>query len=404
MQERFIYLDYHATTPVDERVLHAMMPYFTENFGNPLSQHQAGWKSGAVLEYSRTTIAEILGCSAREIVFTSGATESCNLAIKGVAQANSAKGKHIITSAIEHKAVLDSCYELQRDGFEITILGVDTNGRIDLEELSSAITDKTILVSIMSANNEVGTIQDIKSIGSICKAKNVLFHTDATQFICYEDFKPLEMNVDLASFTAHKFYGPKGVGALFLRHSMPQIRLREQLSGGGQEAGIRSGTHNVPGIVGMAKALQIVSSERESERARLSSLRNELITLLNEVAERHAVLGTVIGINPREFPDSRLCNNLLFSFEGIKSDVVLTSLKSIGLSSSSTCSFGSFEGSHVLKAMNTPTSVSQGAIRFGLGRYTTAEDIAETTARFSKVLESVVASSELLQEETQHRK
>jgi cysteine desulfurase len=391
MQERFIYLDYHASTPVDERVLQAMLPYFTEHFGNPLSQHQAGWKSGAALEHSRNMIAEVLGCTGREIIFTSGATESCNLAIKGVAQANSHKGKHIITSAIEHKAVLDSCHELQRNGFELTVLGVDANGKIDLEELTSAITDKTILVSIMSANNEVGTIQDIASIGTICRERNVLFHTDATQFICYEDFKPLEMNVDLASFTAHKFYGPKGVGALFVRHTMPQIRLREQLSGGGQESGIRSGTHNTPGIVGMAKALKIVQEERESERARIYALRNELMDSLNDIAQRNKLQGTVIGINPKDFPNTRLCNNLLFSFEGIESDVLHTSLKSVGLSSSSTCSFGSFEGSHVLKAMNIPKSVWQGAIRFGLGRYTTTDDITESCARISKVVESVVA-------------
>lgn len=363
-----IYMDNHATTPVDPRVLEAMLPYFTQTFGNAASRtHRFGWEAEAAVEDARETLAQLIGAdSGKEITFTSGATESDNLAIKGVAEYYKSKGNHIITTVIEHKAVLDSCKRLEREGFEVTYLPVDTTGQVDPEAVRAAITDKTILVSVMLANNEVGTIQPIEAIGAITREKGVLLHCDAVQGIGKTAFNVAKMNVDLASITAHKIYGPKGCGALYIRRRRPRVRLVSQMDGGGHERGSRSGTLNLPGIVGFAKAASLLMQEGEQENARILGLRERLHEKLK------AGLDSVV-LNGH--PKDRLVGNLNISFSFVEGEGLMMAIKDVAVSSGSACTSASLEPSYVLRAMGLDEELAHSSIRFGLGRFNTAEEV-----------------------------
>lgn len=363
-----IYMDYHATTPVDPRVLEAMIPHFTQSFGNAASRtHRFGWEAEATVEDARDTLAQLIGAeSGKEIVFTSGATESNNLAIKGVAEYYQSRGNHIITSAIEHKAVLDSCKRLEKEGFLVTYLPVGKDGLVDAEAVRAAITDKTILVSIMLANNEVGTIQPIEAIGKVTREKGVLFHSDAVQGLGKTPFDVRTMNVDLVSMTAHKMYGPKGVGALYVRRSKPRVRLSAQMDGGGHERGNRSGTLNVPGIVGFAKAAEIMMKEGATEAARLLELRGRLHERITSRLEQVELNG---------HPERRLAGNLNLSFSFVEGEGLLMAIKDVAVSSGSACTSASLEPSYVLRAMGLDEELAHSSIRFGLGRFTTIEEV-----------------------------
>jgi len=373
-----IYMDYHATTPVDPRVLEAMLPYFTVaggKFGNAASRsHVYGWTAEEAVETSREEVARLIGAvddktkepDAKSIVFTSGATESDNLAIKGVAEFYKEKGNHIITTRIEHKAVLDTCKRLEKDGFTVTYLDVDTTGMVHPEQVEKAITDKTILVSVMLANNEVGTIQPIGAIGKITRSKGVLLHTDAVQGIGKVDFDVNAMNVDLASITAHKIYGPKGVGALYVRRSKPRVRLTAQMDGGGHERGLRSGTLNVPGIVGFAKACEIMRLEGRAEAERLRNQRDRLHQMLTAKLDEVYLNG---------HPERRLPGNLNVSFAFVEGEALMMAIKDVAVSSGSACTSASLEPSYVLRALGVGEENAHSSIRFGLGRFTTDEEI-----------------------------
>ncbi len=363
-----IYMDNHATTPMDPRVLEAMVPFFTKTFGNAASRtHRFGWEAEAVVDDARDTLAQLIGAeSGKEIVFTSGATESDNLAIKGVAEYYKSKGNHIITTVIEHKAVLDSCKRLEKEGFDVTYLPVDQTGRVDPEQVRAAITDKTILVSVMLANNEVGTIQPIAEIGAITREKGVLLHCDAVQGIGKTEFDVAKMNVDLASLTAHKIYGPKGCGALYIRRKRPRVRLVAQMDGGGHERGNRSGTLNVPGIVGFAKAAQILMQEGAAEKAKILALRERLHQKIN------AQLGEVV-LNGH--PEHRLCGNLNLSFSFVEGEGLMMAIKDVAVSSGSACTSASLEPSYVLRAMGLDEELAHSSIRFGIGRFNTEEEV-----------------------------
>lgn len=380
-----IYLDYNASTPVDERVVEAMLPYFRTHFGNPSSaNHAYGWKAEAAVEVARKKVASCIGAAeAQEIIFSSGATESVNLALKGIAQAHG-KG-HIITVQSEHKAVLDSCHALERDGYTISYLGVDSEGFVSVQDIADAITPETFLVSVMHVNNETGVIQDIAAIGALCREHGILFHTDATQAVGKIPFHVREMNVDLCSFTAHKFYGPKGVGCLYVRKAMPRIRLLPQIDGGGHEFGMRSGTLNVPGIVGLAKALEIAINEMQQENERLSELRNSLYLQLKEGID-HAVVN---GPDPFLHAEKRLSGNLNISFPGVQSGVLMTSIHDVAVSASAACGTTDGAYSHVLKAMKVGQERGSSAIRFGVGRYTTREEIEFAAQRFCTAVNSM---------------
>ena len=370
-----IYMDYHATTPVDPRVVEAMLPYFTEKFGNAASRsHAFGWAAEEAVERSREEIARLIGANdertaqpdAKSIVFTSGATESDNLAIKGVAEFYKEKGNHIVTTKIEHKAVLDTCKRLEKEGFEVTYLDVDKLGMVSPDDVAKAITDKTILVSVMLANNEVGTVQPIAEIGKITRSKGVLFHSDAVQGIGKVPFDVNAMHVDLASITAHKMYGPKGVGALYVRRSKPRVRLTAQMDGGGHERGLRSGTLNVPGIVGFAKAAEIMRLEGKAEAERLKaqreSLKKKLTSRLDEV-------------HLNGHPELRLPGNLNLSFAFVEGEAMIMAIKDVAVSSGSACTSASLEPSYVLRAMGVGEEAAHSSIRFGLGRWTTEEEL-----------------------------
>jgi len=363
-----VYMDNHATTPMDPRVLAAMLPYFTDSFGNAASRtHSFGWEAEAAVEDARETIARLIGAeSGKEIVFTSGATESDNLAIKGVAEYYKSKGNHIITTVIEHKAILDSCKRLEKEGYEVTYLPVGADGRVDPEAVRAAITDKTILVSVMLANNEVGTVQPMAEIGKITREKGVLFHTDAVQGIGKTPFDVRELNVDLASLTAHKIYGPKGVGALYVRRSKPRVRLSALMDGGGHERGNRSGTLNVPGIIGFAKAADILIQEGEAEKLKLRSLRDRLHRKIAAELD-HVVLNG--------HPEYRLPGNLNLSFSFVEGEGLMMAIKDVAVSSGSACTSASLEPSYVLRAMGLDEELAHSSIRFGLGRFNTEEEI-----------------------------
>ncbi len=362
-----IYMDNHATTQVDPRVLETMLPYFTQTFGNAASRtHRFGWEAEAAVEDAREQIAQFIGAkSGKEIVFTSGATESDNLAIKGVAEYYGSRGNHIITSTIEHKAILDSCKRLEKQGFEVTYVKAQANGIVDPEAIKSAITDKTILVSVMLANNEVGTIQPIKEIGQLTREKGILLHTDAVQGVGKTAFDVEDMNVDLASITAHKIYGPKGVGALYVRRSKPRVRLTAQMDGGGHERGNRSGTLNVPGIVGFAKACQLMMQDGKADEERILALRQRLHTKLNELGEVY-LNGDL---------ERRLAGNLNVSFAFVEGEALMMAIKDVAVSSGSACTSASLEPSYVLHSMGLDEDLAHSSIRFGIGRFNTQEEI-----------------------------
>ncbi len=368
-----IYLDYHATTPMDQRVLDTMLPYFTETFGNAASRNHAfGWKAEEIVGEAREQIASIIGASGKEIVFTSGATESDNLAIQGVAEFYKDKGNHIITASTEHKAVLDTCHYLEQKGYEITFLAVDKYGSVNLQELEDAITDKTILVSIMAANNEIGTIHPLKEIGAITGSKGVLFHCDATQGIGKILIDVDEMNIDLLSMTAHKIYGPKGIGALYARRKKPRVRLSPLIYGGGHERGMRSGTLNVSGIVGFAKAVEICQTEMASEEERLINLRERLHKNLTDKLDYVFLNG---------HPTKRLPGNLNLSFAYVEGESLIMGISEIAVSSGSACTSASLEPSYVLRALGVGDDLAHSSIRFGLGRFTTVEEVDYTAEK-----------------------
>ncbi|MDB4933266.1 MAG: Cysteine desulfurase, partial [Labilithrix sp.] len=363
-----IFMDYHSTTPVDPRVLEEMIPYFTQKFGNAASRsHAFGWAAEEAVDYARERIGKLVGASSeKEIVFTSGATESNNVAIKGVAEFYKDKGDHIITTVIEHKAVLDTCKRLEKEGFRVTYLPVAKDGRVDPAAIEAAITDKTILVSVMLANNEIGTVQPLEEIGKITRAKGVLLHSDAVQGVGKVDFDVQKMNVDLASITAHKMYGPKGVGAVYVRRSKPRVRLVAQMDGGGHERGMRSGTLNVPSIVGFGKAAEIMRTEGKAEGVKLLALRERLRTKLQSKLEETFVNGSM---------EHRLPGNLNISFAFVEGEAMMMAIKEVAVSSGSACTSASLEPSYVLRALGVGDELAHSSIRFGLGRFNTEEEV-----------------------------
>jgi cysteine desulfurase len=367
MSNRPIYLDNHATTPVDERVLAAMLPYFTEHFGNPSSiGHVYGWEAEAAIKKSREILAEAINATPEEIVFTSGATEANNLAIKGVAEAYFQKGQHIITVATEHNAVLDPCKYLQTLGFEITILPVQQDGIINLNELEKALRPDTILVSVMAANNEIGVLQPLAEIGAICRKRDVIFHSDAAQAIAKIPLDVQAMKIDLMSLTAHKLYGPKGVGALYVRRRNPRVQIAPQQHGGGHERGMRSGTLYTPQIVGFGKAVEIALQEQATETQRLTQLRQSLWKELSQLE----------GIHLNGHPTQRLAGNLNISVEGVDGAALLLGLQPVmAISSGAACSSATTAPSHVLTALGHSEKLAYASIRFGIGRFNTAEEI-----------------------------
>jgi cysteine desulfurase len=369
MMKRPIYLDCHATTPMDERVLTAMLPYFTEQFGNPSSiNHLYGWEAEAAVKTARETIANAINSEPEEIIFTSGATEANNLAIKGVAEAYYQKGQHIITVQTEHRAVLDPCIYLEELGFEVTYLPVKPDGLIELDSLEKAIRPDTILVSIMAANNEIGVLQPIAKIGELCHQKEILFHSDAAQAIAKIPLDVKTMKIDLMSFTAHKVYGPKGIGALYVCRRSPRVNLASQIHGGGQERGFRSGTLYPPQIVGFAKAIELGLEEMETESKGLQTLRDTLWEKLSQLSNIHL----------NGHPKQRLAGNLNVSFEGVDGAALLLGLQSIvALSSGSACSSTTTKPSHVLTALGHSDSLAYASLRFGIGRFNTLEEIEQ---------------------------
>ncbi|GAB4536578.1 MAG: aminotransferase class V-fold PLP-dependent enzyme [Pleurocapsa sp.] len=364
---RPIYLDCHATTPVDERVLTAMLPYFTEKFGNPSSNtHLYGWEAEAAVKNAREIIASAINASPEEIVFTSGATEANNLAIKGVAEAYFDRGKHIITVATEHRAVLDPCQYLATLGFEITYLPVKSDGLIDLDSLEAAIRPDTILVSVMAANNEIGVLQPLAKIGAICHSRGILFHSDAAQAIAKIPLDVAAMNIDLMSLTAHKVYGPKGIGALYVRRRDPRVQLASQIQGGGQERGRRSGTLYTPQIVGFAKAVELGLAEMDSESKRQQELKAKLWSIINQLP----------GIHLNGNLNKSLPGNLNFSVEGVDGSALLLGLQpTVAVSSGSACSSTSTAPSHVLTALGRSEKLAYASLRFGIGRFNTMTEI-----------------------------
>ena len=373
-----IYMDYHATTPCDPRVFEAMAPYFTEVFGNAASRnHEFGWRAEEAVENGRKQVADLIGASSKEIVFTSGATESDNLAIKGVADMYFERGDHIVTVVTEHKAVLDTCKKLEKRGFKVTYLPVASDGLISPDDIRNAITDKTILVSVMMANNEIGVIQPIAEIGKVCKEKGVLFHTDATQAIGKIPFNVNELNVDLASFSAHKIYGPKGIGGLYVRRKNPRVVLVPMMDGGGHERGMRSGTLNVTGIVGLGKACEIARTEMQHENERVFGLKERL---------RKGIMDEIPDVYINGHPEQRLSGNLNISFAYVEGESLLMGINDIAVSSGSACTSASLEPSYVLKALGVGEELAHSSIRFGLGRFNTEEEVDYTVGRVNEAV------------------
>jgi cysteine desulfurase len=380
-----IYLDHHATTPVDARVLEAMLPWFTRDFGNAASRtHAYGWRAEAAVDVAREQIAAAIGArDAREIVFTSGATESNNLALLGVARASRKRGDHVVTTAIEHSSVLEPCEALQREGFAVTLLPVDRDGRVDPGAVAAAITDRTLLVSVGWANGEIGTVQPIAAIAQTCRERGVLLHSDAAQAL---GKLPLDVaaGVDLSSLSAHKLYGPKGVGALWIRSGRPRVRIEPLLFGGGHENGLRPGTLPVPLIVGFGRAAEIAVAERESEAARLLELRERMFGALRDALP---------GISLHGDPKQRLPGNLNLAFEGIEADALLAALRDVALSTGSACSSARAEPSHVLLALGLPAATVRASIRIGLGRGTTVADVDTAATAIVTAVRTLRASS-----------
>jgi len=379
-----IYLDNQATTAVDPRVLDAMLPYFTQKFGNAASRnHEFGWKAEEAVENARGHIARLIRANPREIVFTSGATESDNLAIKGVAEALRAKGNHIITQVTEHKAVLDSCKRLEKYGYHVTYLPVSPEGLIDLADLSRAITPKTILISVMFANNEIGVVQSVAEIGKIAKAHKILFHCDAVQAVGKIPVDVHRDSIDLLSISAHKMYGPKGIGALYVRRKDPKVELAPMIDGGGHERGMRSGTLNVPGIVGFGKACELCQREMPEEGPRLARLRDKLKDSIVTRLDGTALNGSLLH---------RLPNNLNLSFSGVEGEALMMGINDIAVSSGSACTSAMIEPSYVLRALGVSDELSHSSIRFGVGRFNTEEEIDYAADR---VIETVKRLREL---------
>ena len=373
-----IYMDYHATTPVDPRVVDAMLPYFSEHFGNAASRNHAfGWEAEEAVETARRQVADLIGANPKEIIFTSGATESNNLAIKGVAEMYREKGNHVITCVTEHKAVIDTCKKLEKQGGRVTYLPVQKDGRIDLDDLRGAITDKTILITIMAANNEIGVLQPIAEIGAIAKEKGILFHTDAVQAVGKVPFNVNDSKVDLVSMSGHKIYGPKGVGALYVRRRNPRVLLAEQISGGGHERGMRSGTLNVPGIVGLGKAAAIAQADMATESERLRMLRDRLNKKLHASLDELYINGSM---------EHRLPHNLNVSFAYVEGESLLMGINDVAVSSGSACTSASLEPSYVLKALGAGDDLAHSSIRFGLGRWTTEEEVDYVVEKLTTVV------------------
>jgi cysteine desulfurase len=360
-------MDNHATTPMDPRVLETMLPYFNQIFGNAASRnHQFGWEAESAVDKAREQVAKLIGCTPKEIIFTSGATESNNLAIKGIAEMYREKGNHIITQVTEHKAVLDTCKKLERQGYEVTYLPVETDGLVSVDKLKAAITDKTILVTIMYANNEIGVVQPIAEIGKLCHEKGILFHTDAVQAVGKIPVNVMTDNIDVLSLTAHKIYGPKGVGALYVRRRNPRVQITEQINGGGHERGMRSGTLNVPGIVGLGKACEIAGEEMAAETARLKHLRDYLRNKFENALDYIHVNGNM---------DHHLPGNLNMSFVHVEGESLLMGINDIAVSSGSACTSATLEPSYVLKALGLGDDVAHSSIRFGLGRFNNKAEV-----------------------------
>lgn len=380
-----IYLDYHATTPVDPRVLSDMLPYFTEHFGNPHSkQHPWGWKARDAVETARAQVGDLINASAPEVVFTSGASESNNLAIKGAVLARRSQGNRIVTVATEHKSVLDTCRRLGEQGVDVVIVGVMPDGMVDLPALERAITSGTLLVSVMTANNEIGTLQPLGEIAAVAHRHGALFHTDAAQGAGKVPVDVRAMDIDLLSLTAHKMYGPKGSGALFVHKRKPRLSLEPQIDGGGQEAGIRSGTLNVPAIVGLGRACEICRLEMADEGQRLSSLRDALLAGLQARAGGVTVNGTL---------DRRLPHNLHVSFADVEGEALLMALADIAVSTGSACSSGSQKPSHVLEAIGAVGQRAGASVRFGLGRPTTPAEVDYAIDRVSTIVTALRAKA-----------
>lgn len=364
-----VYMDYQATTPMDPRVIEAMVKAMQEDFGNPHSRsHFYGWRAEELVENARSQVASLINADPKEVFFTSGATESNNIAIKGVAQFYGNKKNHIITITTEHKCVINSCRQLEQEGFEVTFLPVKQDGLVDLNELEKAITDKTCLVSIMSVNNEIGVIQPIKEIGAICRKKGVFFHTDAAQAFGKIPLDVEEMNIDLMSISGHKIYGPKGVGAIYIRRK-PRVRIKAQMSGGGQERGIRSGTLATPLAVGLGKAAEIAKNEMQKDFAHIRKLSKKLYDAIMEIPDIY--INGAIDFDGK----TRYLGNLNLSFAGIEGESMIMAIKDLAVSSGSACTSASLEPSYVLHAIGVDDSLAHTSIRFGIGRFTTEEEI-----------------------------
>ena len=374
-----IYMDNHATTPMDPRVLEEMLPFFMEKFGNAASRnHSFGWAAEEGIETARERIAKLVGATTKEIIFTSGATESDNLAIKGVAEMYKEKGNHIITAVTEHKAVLDTCKRLEKYGYRVTYLPVQKDGLIDLDDLKRAMDDKTILVTIMAANNEIGILQPWTEIGKLCHERGVIFHTDATQAVGKVPVDVNKQNIDVMSISAHKMYGPKGVGALYVRRKNPRVQISAIIDGGGHERGMRSGTLNVPGIVGLGKACAIASEEMAQESCKLAGLRNRLKDSIMSRLDEVYINGTM---------EHRLPGNLNISFAYVEGESLLMGINDIAVSSGSACTSATLEPSYVLKALGTGDDLAHSSIRFGLGRFNTQEEVDYVADRVCETVE-----------------
>ena len=380
-----VYLDHNATTPCDQRVVETMFPYFTQSFGNAASRtHQLGWAAEQAVEDAREQVAKLVGAESKEIIFTSGATEGDNLALKGVFEMYAGKGDHIITTNIEHKAVLDTCHHLEKRGGDITYLAIKNNGLIDLEELEAAIKPTTILIAVMYANNEIGTIMPIKEISAIAKRKGIIFFSDATQAVGKIPVNVMEDGIDLMAFSAHKMYGPKGTGALYIRRKNPRVKLIAQIDGGGHEKGVRSGTLNVPGIVGFGKACEICRNEMREESVRLAKLRDRLQSALLKI-EGSTVNGDI---------KNRLPHVTNMSFRYIDGEMLMMGLnKNIALSSGSACTSAVMEPSYVLKALGVDDDLAYGSLRFSLGRHTTEEEIDYAIEQVTNTVNKLRAES-----------
>ncbi len=387
-----VYMDHHATTPCDPRVVEAMVPYFTEHFGNAASRNHAfGWKAEEAVERAREQVAALIGASAKEIVFTSGATEADNLAIKGVVEMYGEQGPgHLVASVVEHSAVLDTVRHLERKGAQVTWLPVDAQGRVDPLAVRDALRDDTRLVCVMAANNEIGTVQPIAEIGAVCRERGVFLLTDAAQAAGRVPFDVEAMHVDLAALSAHKLYGPKGVGALYVRRKRPRVRLSVQMHGGGHERGMRSGTLNVPGIVGFGAACEIARKERDDEARRVAGLRDRLWARLSE-----ALPAIYLNGPPLDVPDARLPNNLNVSFAYVEGESLLMGIPEVAVSSGSACTSASLEPSYVLKAIGVGDDLAHTSIRFGLGRFTTAAEVDFVAGRVIDTVRRLRAMSPL---------